>query len=110
VRFALGLTGMAFAAVVAVAALPAEAAAPVQAPACLVPQSECGTVQVPLFRSDPAGPAIGIAYVLGAGPLSDTRRTSEKPKRPDPQRPRDRAMELGELEPQPSHRAARPRR
>jgi pimeloyl-ACP methyl ester carboxylesterase len=36
-----------------------------QAPACVpVPAAECGSVRVPLFRSRPAGPSIGIGYAL----------------------------------------------
>jgi pimeloyl-ACP methyl ester carboxylesterase len=38
---------------------------PAQAPACVpVPAAECGSVQVPLFRSRPAGPTIDIGYAL----------------------------------------------
>src|SRR3954471_20202194 len=40
-------------------------ARPAQAPACVpVPQTDCGSVRVPLFWSDPAGPAIDVAYAL----------------------------------------------
>jgi pimeloyl-ACP methyl ester carboxylesterase len=55
-----GTTGAALAAIIAVAA-PAAA----QAPTCVpVPGAECGSVSVPLVRSDPAGPRIDIAYAL----------------------------------------------
>lgn len=65
----------AVAAIFALAALPAAARAlfgfgspgggPAQPPACVpVPAAECGSVRVPLFRSNPAGPTIEIGYAL----------------------------------------------
>src|SRR3954447_12810909 len=67
-----GMVGIALAAIVALAALPAGAetrsfgsVAAARAPACVpVPAAECGSVRVPLFRSKPAGPRIDVAYVL----------------------------------------------
>jgi pimeloyl-ACP methyl ester carboxylesterase len=70
-----GMVGTAVAAIVALAALPAAAGASsfrlgsgiglMQAPGCVpVPEAECGSVRVPLFRSKPAGPTIDVAYVL----------------------------------------------
>jgi pimeloyl-ACP methyl ester carboxylesterase len=71
-----GMVGVALAAIVALAALPAAAGAPssglgwrmgrpAQTPGCVpVPQAECGSVRVPLFRSKPAGPTIDIGYAL----------------------------------------------
>src|SRR3954453_143854 len=67
-----GMLGTALTAIVALAALPAGAETPSsgsvvapQAPGCVpVPAAECGSVRVPLFRSQPAGPTIDVAYVL----------------------------------------------
>ena len=70
-----GMAGAAVAAIVALAALPAATGASsfplgsgvglMQTPGCVpVTAAECGSVQVPLFRSKPAGPTIDVAYVL----------------------------------------------
>jgi pimeloyl-ACP methyl ester carboxylesterase len=68
-----GTIGAAVAALIAVAPPAAEApvagSSPsgrlVQAPACVpVPGAECGSLRVPLFWSDPAGPKIDVAYAL----------------------------------------------
>jgi pimeloyl-ACP methyl ester carboxylesterase len=72
-----GVMGPALAAIIAVAApatlavgaplvgLGAPAGRLAQAPACVpVPGAECGSVRVPLFWSDPAGPKIDVAYAL----------------------------------------------
>jgi pimeloyl-ACP methyl ester carboxylesterase len=69
-----GIVGVALAAAVAVAALPAGGApslsrssvgGAVQTPGCVpVAAAECGSVRVPLFRSRPSGPMIDIGYAL----------------------------------------------
>src|SRR3954463_4742929 len=67
-----GMFGTALTAIVALGALPAGAGTSsfgsvvsAQSPGCVpVPAAECGSVRVPLFRSEPAGPKIGVAYVL----------------------------------------------
>src|SRR3954447_24114567 len=67
-----GMFGTALTAIVALGALPAGAGTSsfgsvvaAQAPGCVpVPAAECGSVRVPLFRSQPAGPTIDVAYVL----------------------------------------------
>src|SRR4051812_36591442 len=70
----LGMLGVALVAGVAVAALPAGGAPSLsrssvggaaQTPGCVpVPATECGSVRVPLFRSQPSGPMIDIGYAL----------------------------------------------
>jgi pimeloyl-ACP methyl ester carboxylesterase len=72
----LGMVSAGVVAIFAVAALPASAAAPsfgfgartgalATALACVpVPGAECGSVRVPLVRSEPAGPTIDIGYAL----------------------------------------------
>jgi pimeloyl-ACP methyl ester carboxylesterase len=74
-RLALVMVAVAFG-YAAARALPAAAAEPsfrlgsgsgvvAQAPECVpVPDVECGSVRVPLFRSRPGGPTIDIAYAL----------------------------------------------
>jgi pimeloyl-ACP methyl ester carboxylesterase len=71
-----GTVGAVLAAIFALAALPAAAGSPsaglgwrsggpAQVPACVpVPGAECGSVRVPVFRSEPAGPQIDVAYAL----------------------------------------------
>jgi hypothetical protein len=68
------MVGVALAAAVAVAALPADGAPSLsrlsvggtaQTPGCVpVAAAECGSVRVPLFRSQPRGPMIDIGYAL----------------------------------------------
>jgi pimeloyl-ACP methyl ester carboxylesterase len=70
------MVGAALAAIFVLAALPAADGAPssgfgsrgggpAQGPACVpVPEAECGSVRVPLLRSNPAGETIDVAYAL----------------------------------------------
>src|SRR3954463_4960866 len=67
-----GMFGTALTAIVALGALPAGAGTSsfgsvvaAQAPGCVpVPAAECGSVRVPLFRSQLGGPMIDIGYAL----------------------------------------------